>query len=316
MSFTNNKLLNFIKFIVLVGSLIVIYFQFKSRVVSFNDFNLLIEKLYAAKAFFFLVITFLLMLLNWSLESYKWKYLLNGVEDISFYQAVKGVLSGLAIGFVTPNRVGEFAGKIAYLKSENRTNGALMSFVGSSAQLLITIQAGLIAIAASKFDSPVDFFVTPVALVLLVIVSLVWFRLNLFLKWISSFTWLQKWNKHADQLSVVSEKKMTAVYLVSLIRYMVFPLQYFVLFKMLDTRIDFSECLSMTAISYFLLAIVPTYAIAEIGARGSMNLLAFSELNVPFAVLSVTLLIWIINLIFPALLGVFLIAKFKIQKND
>lgn len=83
---------------------------------------------------------------------------------------------------------------------------------------------------------------------------------------------------------------------------------------MLDTRIDFSECLSMTAISYFLLAIVPTYAIAEIGARGSMNLLAFSELNVPFAVLSVTLLIWIINLIFPALLGVFLIAKFKIQK--
>lgn len=117
--------------------------------------------------------------------------MLNGVEDISFYQAVKGVLSGLAIGFVTPNRVGEFAGKIAYLKSENRTNGALMSFVGSSAQLLITIQAGLIAIAASKFDSPVDFFVTPVALVLLVIVSLVWFRLNLFLKWISSFTWLQ-----------------------------------------------------------------------------------------------------------------------------
>ena len=110
--------------------------------------------------------------------------------------------------------------------------------------------------------------------------------------------------------------KMTAVYLVSLIRYMVFPLQYFVLFKMLDTTIDFSECLSMTATSYFLLAIVPTYAIAEIGARGSMNLLAFSELNAPFAVLSVTLLIWIINLITPALLGAYLIAKFKFQKND
>ena len=276
MSFINNKLLNFLKFVVLVGSLVVIYFQFKSRVVSFSDFNLLIEKLSSVKAIFFLVITFLLMLLNWSLESYKWKYLLNGVEDISFYQAVKGVLSGLAIGFITPNRVGEFAGKIAYLKSENRANGAVMSFVGSSSQLLVTIQAGLIAIAISKFESTIDVFVTPITLVTLVIVSLVWFKLSLFLKWISRFKWLKKWNKHTDQLAEVSEKKMTAVYLVSLIRYMVFPLQYFVLFKMLDTKIDFSECLSMTATSYFLLAIVPTYAIAEIGARGSMNLLAFS----------------------------------------
>jgi hypothetical protein len=137
----------------------------------------------------------------------------------------------------------------------------------------------------------------------------------LFLKWISKFTWLKKWNKHADKLADVSESKMITVYVISLVRYLVFPLQYFILFKMLDTTIDFSECLSMTATSYFILAIVPTYAIAEIGARGSMNLLAFSELNAPFAVLSVTLLIWMINLIIPAVVGAFLLAKLKIQKK-
>jgi len=315
MSFTNNKLLNLLKFIVLVASVVVIYFQFKSRVFSFSDIDSLLEKLVTTKALLFLWLTILLMLLNWSLESYKWKYLLNKVEDVSFYQAVKGVLSGLAIGFITPNRVGEFAGKIAYLKSENRANGAVMSFVGSSAQLLVTIQAGLIAIAVSNFESPIDVFVTPITLVALVIVSLVWFKLNLFLKWISRFAWLKKWNKHTDQLAAVSENKMIIVYFISLVRYMVFPLQYFVLFKMLDTAIGFSECLSMTATSYFLLAIVPTYAIAEIGARGSINLLAFSELNAPFAVLSVTLLIWVINLIIPAIFGTFLLAKFKISKE-
>ena len=304
-----------LKFIVLVASVVVIYFQFKSRVFSFSDIDSLLEKLVTIKAFLFLGLTILLMFLNWSLESYKWKNLLNKVEDVSFYQAVKGVLSGLAIGFITPNRVGEFAGKIAYLKSENRANGAVMSFVGSSAQLLVTIQAGLIAIAVSNFESPIDVFVTPITLVALVIVSLVWFKLNLFLKWISRFAWLKKWNKHTDQLAAVSENKMIIVYFISLVRYMVFPLQYFVLFKMLDTAIGFSECLSMTATSYFLLAIVPTYAIAEIGARGSINLLAFSELNAPFAVLSVTLLIWVINLIIPAIFGTFLLAKFKISKE-
>ena len=304
-----------LKFIVLVASVVVIYFQFKSRVFSFSDIDSLLEKLVTIKAFLFLGLTILLMFLNWSLESYKWKYLLNKVEDVSFFQAVKGVLSGLAIGFITPNRVGEFAGKIAYLKSENRANGAVMSFVGSSAQLLVTIQAGLIAIAASKYSSPVDIFVTPITLVTLVIASLVWFKSNLFLKWISRFDWLKKWNKHTDQLATVSEKKMTTVYFISLVRYLVFPLQYFVLFKMLDTTIDFSECLSMTAISYFLLSIVPTYTIAEIGARGSINLLVFFQLNAPFAVLSASLLIWVINLIIPAMFGTFLLAKFKISKE-
>jgi hypothetical protein len=316
MSIANQKLLNFLKFIVLVASVVVIYFQFKSKVVSLSDLSLLREKLSSVKAVLLLLLTFLLMLLNWSLESFKWKYLLNSVEDINFFQSVKGVLSGLAIGFITPNRVGEFAGKIAYLKSENRANGAVMSFVGSSAQLLVTIQAGLIAIAVSKYGSVVDVFVTPITLVMLVIISLAWFKSNLFLKWISKFTWLKKWNKHADKLADVSESKMITVYVISLVRYMVFPLQYFILFRMLDTSIDFSECLSMTATSYFLLAIVPTYAIAEIGARGSMNLLAFSELNAPFAVLSVTFLIWMINLIIPALIGSYQIARFKLQKND
>ena len=315
MSIANQKLLNFLKFIVLVASVVVIYFQFKSKVVSLSDLSLLREKLSSVKAVLLLLLTFLLMLLNWSLESFKWKYLLNSVEDINFFQSVKGVLSGLAIGFITPNRVGEFAGKIAYLKSENRANGAVMSFVGSSAQLLVTIQAGLIAIAVSKYGSVVDVFVTPITLVMLVIISLAWFKSNLFLKWISKFTWLKKWNKHADKLADVSESKMITVYVISLVRYMVFPLQYFILFRMLDTSIDFSECLSMTATSYFLLAIVPTYAIAEIGARGSMNLLAFSELNAPFAVLSVTFLIWMINLIIPALIGSYQIARFKLQKK-
>jgi hypothetical protein len=316
MSIANQKLLNFLKFIVLVASVVVIYFQFKSKVISLNDLSLLREKMCSVKAVLLLLLTFLLMLLNWSLESYKWKYLLNSVEDINFFQAVKGVLSGLAIGFITPNRVGEFVGKIAYLKSKNRANGAVMSFVGSSAQLLVTIQAGLIAIAVSKYGSVVDVFVTPITLVMLVVISLVWFKSNLFLKWISKFAWLKKWNKYADKLVDVSESKMITVYVISLVRYMVFPLQYFILFKILDTSIDFSECLSMTATSYFLLAIVPTYAIAEIGARGSMNLLAFSELNAPLAVLSVTFLIWMINLIIPALIGSYQIARFKLQKND
>ena len=242
---------------------------------------------------------------------------MNGVEDIRFFSAVKGVLAGLAIGFATPNRVGEFVGKITYLKSENRVNGALLSFVGSSAQLLITIQAGLIAFMMIDYaNENVADFVSPLALVSFLIVTLCWFMSDKLLRICSRISWFKKWNNNIEQLSTMDKKKMLFVYGISLVRYIVFPIQYFILFYMLDANIGWFDCFLNTATSYLLLAVVPTYTIAEIGARGSMNLTIFSDVASPFVILSATLLIWIINLIIPACVGLLIIAKTNLKKND
>ena len=284
MPISKQKLFSALKFVVLLTSVVMLYLQLKSRVISFADLHLLLEQILTPKALLYLLLMFLLMLLNWSLESSKWKFLMSGVEEMNFISALKGVLSGLAIGFATPNRVGEFAGKIAYLKNENRANGALLSLVGSSAQLLVTIQAGIVALVTINYFSEIGIFVTPIALVTVLFLSLVWLKSNLFFKWVGRFSWFKKWNQHSNQLSLISEKDMIVVYVLSLARYLVFPIQYFVLFKMLGSSIAFLDCFMMTAISYFFLSIVPTYAIAEIGTRGSMNLLVFSQVNAPFVV--------------------------------
>jgi hypothetical protein len=317
MSIANQKLLDFFKLIVLVASVVVIYFQFKNKMISWGDLTLLRAKLCTVKAVLLLLITFLLMLLNWSLESMKWKVLMNGVEDISFFQAIKGVLGGLAIGFATPNRVGEFVGKIAYLKSENRVNGAMLSFVGSSAQLLITIQAGLVAFIMMEYNSTnVDVFVSPLALVIFLIVTFCWFISDKLVRFFSRISWFKKWNNNFEQLATMDKKKMLVIYGISLVRYLVFPIQYFILFYMLDANIGWFDCFINTATSYLLLAVVPTYTIAEIGARGSMNLTIFSDVASPFVILSATILIWIINLIIPASMGLMIIAKTNFNKND
>ena len=56
------------------------------------------------------------MCLNWSIEAIKWRLLIKKMQPITFIEALKGVLSGVAVGTFTPNRIGEFGGRILYLK--------------------------------------------------------------------------------------------------------------------------------------------------------------------------------------------------------
>ncbi|MBK7946332.1 MAG: flippase-like domain-containing protein [Flavobacteriales bacterium] len=58
-----------------------------------------------------------LMLLNWGLESRKWRILVSDVERISRWRAFMATLAGTPIGLITPNRVGEFVGRVLFFGS-------------------------------------------------------------------------------------------------------------------------------------------------------------------------------------------------------
>ena len=53
-----------------------------------------------------------LVFFNWGFEAIKWKYMIKKIEYITFSVALKSVFAGVSTGIFTPNRVGEFAGKV------------------------------------------------------------------------------------------------------------------------------------------------------------------------------------------------------------
>ena len=57
-----------------------------------------------------------LALVNWGLEARKWQLLLLPIQKISFFRAYRSVLSGLALSLNTPNRMGEYGGRIFYVQ--------------------------------------------------------------------------------------------------------------------------------------------------------------------------------------------------------
>ena len=76
-----------------------------------------------------LALVLVLMLLNWGLEATKWKFLLRKIEIITFTKAMKSIFAGACVSIFTPNRLGEFGGRIFYLKPSNRVYGVMITFI-------------------------------------------------------------------------------------------------------------------------------------------------------------------------------------------
>src|SRR5476651_2573783 len=86
------------------------------------------------------------MLVNWLLEAMKWQYLTRNLEQITFWEAIECVFSGLTWAIFTPNRLGEYGGRVMFLPSRRRIHGMFAMAVGQFGQNVITNVLGSIAI--------------------------------------------------------------------------------------------------------------------------------------------------------------------------
>ena len=85
----------------------------------------------------------LMMLLNWFLESLKWRFLISKIERVTIKRSVRAIFSGITVSAFTPNRVGEYAGRVFCLDKGDRIQAVLITVIGSMAQLITTIVFGL-----------------------------------------------------------------------------------------------------------------------------------------------------------------------------
>jgi uncharacterized membrane protein YbhN (UPF0104 family) len=95
------------------------------------------------------------MFVNWFLEAGKWKYLMSHIEPISFYRAIESVFCGLTLAIFTPNRLGEYGGRVFFLSPKRRIVGIVAMSVGSIGQLVLTNVFGAIA---ACFYRPCTFY--------------------------------------------------------------------------------------------------------------------------------------------------------------
>jgi len=304
-----------------------LYKQIKGQPNLQQSIDLIKEAPFGAQAWkFWIVIA--LVFVNWGFEAKKWQVLLKTLQPFSFFTAYKSVLSGVTLSLNTPNRIGEFGGRILYVQEGNRIKAISLSIAGSISQLIITLIIGCGGLVYLIFfqgnhASPVmglSVFWLKTLLFLSSCVSLIlilfYFRLSWLIKLVEKIPAAAKYVKYISVLDDFTPKLLLRLLSLSFFRYLVFVIQYILLLQVLDVDILWINGFWIISILFLVLAIVPSFAVADLGIRGkfSTELLSFYSANT-VGIIGTTFGIWFINLFIPALAGSLLILSIKFFKN-
>lgn len=257
-----------------------------------------------------------LMLVNWGIEAQKWKRLMKPVEQISFFKSFKAILAGVAFSSATPNRIGEYVGRVMYLKQSSTIRAVVVTIVGNFSQILATLGFGWMGLLYYNFMEPTLWSkLLLVALTLLMgLAAVFYFRIDLVVVIAQRVSWFRKTVTYLQVIRRISQRELVHVLVLSVVRYMVFTAQYLFLLYAMGAEMPLVKGFMMISLYYLVLMMVPTVTIADLGVRGETSLAFLGKCTAnTVGILSATAAIWFVNLIVPAVMGLLFLALRRIR---
>jgi uncharacterized membrane protein YbhN (UPF0104 family) len=260
-----------------------------------------------------------LLPVNWMFETVKWQLLTSGIQKINFKSSLKAVLAGISAGFFTPNRVGEFVGRLMFLNKENRKAGLTLSLVNSLTQNLIMVLCGVPACilfytSTSGNRNHTIWLYLILLTVCLLIMGMFYFLLPKLSLGIKKIRFYGQIKAFTDCLSDFSFKDLTQIIVVSLVRYTVFCLQFFFMLRFFGIELSSVQALLAIPTNYLFVTFTPSMAFSEAAVRSSFAVLtigAFSAQIVNIALAGMC--IWLVNFVIPMLAGSLVMLKKNIH---
>lgn len=264
----------------------------------------------------YLLLTVLFVPVNWFLEAMKWKILCAPYVILTTVQSIKSVLVGLTAGLITPGRVGEYVGRIAATNGAPTSALIIATFLGSISQNLWNISIGLllaIPIIHKIFhsgDHPYFYIIAVVQAALLIIV---FFNISTIIKYIKKIDFLKKYRNYIDRYGEIYNykfKDLFSVLIISGSRYCLYFAQYTFILWTFGVQLNISAIFVGVGTVYLIQSIVPLPSFISVMARGELAILVWGVFDTPpLIAIIVSFSLWIINLIIPALFGVFIVIK-------
>lgn len=266
---------------------------------------------------FVLILVLLLMLLNWFLEALKWRYLTRVLAPITIYRAVESVFCGLTWAIFTPNRLGEYGGRVMFLPPRKRIHGVFSMAVGSLGQMVLTNVLGIIAIlwfGYTFLHMQIWLYLAAVFAGGLVIMLLLVFYFNV--SWLVSvlnaIPFLKKYHRFFDIMNRYHVTELNRIMLYCVARFAVFTFQYFLVLHLLIPEMEVLPMIMMVLILFFIQSILPSLDLIDVGVRSITATTFFAYITTQqIAVIAAVSSIWFINLIVPAILGSIFVFKLK-----
>ena len=306
-----------IKIVIVFFSFYFIYHQLvENKSFEELDISVLLDTVKKNKVY--LVGVILMMFLNWLVEALKWRYMISKIENISIMTAYRAIFTGITVSTFTPNRIGEYGGRVFCLEKGDRIKAVFITVLCSMSQLLVTILYGSISLFILFDEILIDKTFLSVSLLILLNLFLLfsYFNISHIVNFLGKFKLINSFKKYLEVLVMYNFKDLLIAFIYSNTRYFIFSLQFIILLHVFGINISFMDAILSVMLIFFFITITPTITIAEIGVRGSVAIFVlglFSSNDI--AILSSTTLLWLINLIIPAIIGSFFIFSLKFFRS-
>ncbi|UKM65955.1 lysylphosphatidylglycerol synthase domain-containing protein [Flavobacteriaceae bacterium GSB9] len=281
---------------------------------KFSDFSdfVLKKDIFSLKTIIFLAF---LSTLNWFFEILKWKILINPIKTTKLKAATEQILGSLTASLFTPNRIGEYGAKALYFVQENRKKAVLINVIGNLLQMAVTVCFGclgllfFIKIYQPNIEYQKFHLFLIIALAVIILIGLAIAKSSFAIKWFSFI-------KIRAFLKSYPKNRLALGMLLSFLRYAIFSFQFFFLLQLLNIQLRYFEAMVIISTLYFLASVIPSIFIFDVVVKGGVAIYLFTFAKVDsLAILSIVTLMWILNFVFPSIVGSYFILKFQPKTN-
>ena len=223
-----------------------------------------------------------------------------------------------------PNEIGEYGGRILWVRPENQWKAVIATMVGSFSQLLVTLTLGLAGLLFfAYYFVAVDGFLLRVVgflgLLLLLLMLFVFYNIDLCVplaKRIPGIRFVKPVLKHLVILSHYNTSELSFALGIALLRYVLYTVQYFCMLQFFDIEAMLGVSLACISTIFLLQTSVPLPPIMGMFARGEVALYVWGFFSRDtMSILASSFGLWVINIIIPALIGLVFVISINVLKS-
>lgn len=309
------------KSIILVSILSYLFFEIQKEQYLLNNLFYNFKSIFSTKPLIIISIPLLLVPLNLGAEALKWQILSHKIVKQNFIQSFTGVLSGLSLGFMTPQSIGDYAGRIWHIKNDRRSELIGAVFLGSFIQSLVSITFGIWGAAVYFKNSTINFYSslnnTVIFLFILSLIIIAFlYLLNSFKAFIPNII-ISFYQKYLSIITTYSINDLIKIGGLSLIRYVIFLVQFLIILVLFDVNLPIQVLVAGVSWVFFAKTIIPAFNfLSDIGVREFSALLFFNHYHIDVSTIILSsLFIWLINILLPTIVGSFLMFRMRVFRK-
>ncbi len=268
----------------------------------------------------YLIICILLAPLNWLVESKKWWLLVSPFQSLTWSQTAAAILSGITLGVLTPSRLGEYGGRLMHIREGHRGQALYAHFMGSLSQNIPILLCGSMAGAVyfSQHYPSTELLSISLAFILLsftAVLILLYLQNDGLTDRIFNQSWLKKYTKGFAPTKYNSTILVNVAF-YSLLRYIIYVSQYLLLLYYFNINVSLPEATFGVLVIFLFQTGLPLPPALSVLARTELALIVWSVYDTnQLSILTVPLLLWLINLLIPAIVGSIIILTSNLQKQ-